>query len=52
MKNIVKDFLRFVVLYRWNKIDESSVTFAELSDFNPKGLHLKLYNYIKKINKL
>jgi hypothetical protein len=46
---MIKDFIRFVILHRWNKIDESYIRFAELSEFNPKGLHLRLYNYIKKL---
>lgn len=49
---MIKDFIRFVILHRCNKIDESFVRFSELSEFKPKGLHLKLYNYIKKINKI
>jgi hypothetical protein len=51
-KIMIKDFIRFVILHRWNKIDESYVRFAELSEFNPKRLHLRLYNYIKKINNI
>ena len=51
-KIMIKDFIRFVILHRWNKIDESHVRFAELSEFKPKGLHLRLYNYIKKINNI
>jgi hypothetical protein len=49
---MIKDFIRFVLFHRWNKIDKSHIRFAELSEFKPKGLHLKIYNYIKKINKL
>ncbi len=49
---MIIDFIRFVILHRWNKIDESHVMFFQLSEFKPKGLHLKLYNYIKKINKI
>lgn len=49
---MVRDFIRFVLLYRWNKIDGTHIKFAKLSGFNPKGLHLKVYNYIKKINNI
>lgn len=49
---IIYNFFRFIIFHKWNKLTIEHINFLNKSGYNPNGLNLKLFNYIKKINKL
>ena len=49
---MLRDFIKYVLFHRWNKIEQHQLDFVKRSDFNPSGLHNKLFDYILKINNL
>jgi len=49
---MIRDLFQYILFHRWNKVSQEQIEFVNKSGFNPSGLHLKIFNYIKKINNL
>ena len=53
MIDIIKTYIKYVLLYRFNKVNKQAFDFLDKHFMNKKHslLKVKLYNKIKKMNK-